>query len=478
MEKRTFLFYDLETSGLNKCFDQVLQFAAIRTDFDLNELERCELKVRLSPDTFPSPQAMLTHQISLKSLLNSGMSEIEAISHIHKLLNTPGTISLGFNTLDFDDKFLRFAFFRHLLTPYTHQYASNCSRADLYPFIVKLFLYKKEVLNWPIINNKLSFKLEYLNSANNLSASKAHDAMGDVETTVALAKKIFADYETKQYFLRCFDKKSILNTIFNISQQHANIALIVHGIFGSEQNFQTSVFYLGQHHHYKNQHIWLSLDRIDFSNIELTKNIPQFTKCITQKIGEKYLLLPFTDRFTKNLHPEKNHLIQQNKKWLESNSEWLKLIKEYYLNFTYPKIPNIDSCASLYENGFLSYEDEAIAREFHRTQPSQKFKFIKKFSKNYLQELAIRLIGKNYLHYLPEEYQTDYEDYIKNIILLNENEIPTDYLGNKRPTPQEILAEISLLKETKNGKEELIILNELEAYLKAQMEKVCQQKVI
>ena len=30
--KTTFVFYDLETSGLNKAFDQVLQYAAIRVD--------------------------------------------------------------------------------------------------------------------------------------------------------------------------------------------------------------------------------------------------------------------------------------------------------------------------------------------------------------------------------------------------------------------------------------------------------------
>jgi exodeoxyribonuclease-1 len=35
---QTFLFYDIETTGLNKSFDQVLQFAAIRTDLKLQEI--------------------------------------------------------------------------------------------------------------------------------------------------------------------------------------------------------------------------------------------------------------------------------------------------------------------------------------------------------------------------------------------------------------------------------------------------------
>ena len=39
----TFLFYDIETTGLSRAFDQILEFAAIRTDLDLNEIERFQV---------------------------------------------------------------------------------------------------------------------------------------------------------------------------------------------------------------------------------------------------------------------------------------------------------------------------------------------------------------------------------------------------------------------------------------------------
>ncbi len=45
---RTYLFYDIETTGLSKSFDQVLQFAAIRTDLNFQEIERYELKIKLN----------------------------------------------------------------------------------------------------------------------------------------------------------------------------------------------------------------------------------------------------------------------------------------------------------------------------------------------------------------------------------------------------------------------------------------------
>ena len=37
-----FIFYDTETTGTDTTFDQILQFAAIHTDSELNEIERLE----------------------------------------------------------------------------------------------------------------------------------------------------------------------------------------------------------------------------------------------------------------------------------------------------------------------------------------------------------------------------------------------------------------------------------------------------
>ena len=145
---QTYLFYDIETTGLNKSFDQVLQFAAIRTDLNLKELARHEIKIKLNPDAIPSPYALITHKIGINAL-SDGLNEYEAIKQIHQLLNQPGTISLGYNTLGFDDEFLRFSFYRNLLKPYTHQYANQCYRMDLYPMAMMFFLFKPNVITWP-----------------------------------------------------------------------------------------------------------------------------------------------------------------------------------------------------------------------------------------------------------------------------------------------------------------------------------------
>ena len=38
----SFVVYDVETTGLNKRFDQIVQFAAVLTDTDLNVKDRIE----------------------------------------------------------------------------------------------------------------------------------------------------------------------------------------------------------------------------------------------------------------------------------------------------------------------------------------------------------------------------------------------------------------------------------------------------
>ncbi|MDE4953259.1 exodeoxyribonuclease I, partial [Francisella tularensis subsp. holarctica] len=80
--------------------------------------ERFNFFVKLNPDTTPSPMATITHPISIAQA-NTGIAEYQAIRKFHKIINAPGTISIGYNTLGFDDELLRFAFYKNMLPPYS-----------------------------------------------------------------------------------------------------------------------------------------------------------------------------------------------------------------------------------------------------------------------------------------------------------------------------------------------------------------------
>lgn len=65
-----YVFYDTETSGTDTNFTQILQFAAILTDADLNELDRFETRCRLPPHVAPAPGALLATRVTTAILSN------------------------------------------------------------------------------------------------------------------------------------------------------------------------------------------------------------------------------------------------------------------------------------------------------------------------------------------------------------------------------------------------------------------------
>lgn len=61
-----FVLYGVETSGLNKRLDQILEFAAVRTDADLVETDKFETR-SLVPYVVPSPLHCLSENSSCRS---------------------------------------------------------------------------------------------------------------------------------------------------------------------------------------------------------------------------------------------------------------------------------------------------------------------------------------------------------------------------------------------------------------------------
>ena len=115
----SFLFYDLETFGQDPRRTRVAQFAAIRTDADLNMIDApVSFYVKPADDLLPSPIATLITGITPQHALTEGVSEAEAFSRINDLMARPGTCTLGYNTLRFDDEFVRHGLFRNFYDPY------------------------------------------------------------------------------------------------------------------------------------------------------------------------------------------------------------------------------------------------------------------------------------------------------------------------------------------------------------------------
>lgn len=465
----TYLFYDLETTGLQASFDQILQFAAIRTDLELNELERTEIRVALNPDVIPSPYAVITHRIGMKQM-RQGDNELEALQSIHKIMNTPGTISLGYNTLGFDDEFLRFSFFRNLLTPYTHQYANHCKRMDILPMTTMYYLYHPEVLQWPSQDGKVSLKLENINQCNQLAEGSSHDAMVDVEVTLALARRLQQNASMWEYLTGFFDKNTdtsrslSLPTHLTINAKSYNEAIITHNKLGYNNQFQAPVLHLGQHTHYKNQSLWLRLDTTDLTQTT-EENFKEKAFVIRKKTAESQFILPMKQRFSQRLSEERRQVVEKNKVWLQQNPDIFESIVKYHKNFTYPEANNMDIDASLYTQGFPSKEETALYQKFHTATLDNKNNLIDKITPPRRQQQALRIMARNYPNTLNDSQKEEFQQYTDQIHSLSDTSIAiTDYKGEKKLTASTALDDINhLLKNKKStlDTEQISLLNEM-----------------
>ncbi|MGI4777386.1 MAG: exodeoxyribonuclease I [Janthinobacterium lividum] len=192
MPAHTFLWHDYETFGAVPRRDRPSQFAAIRTDAELNEVgEPLMLYCRPAPDYLPSPEACLLTGITPQFALQRGVPEHEFAAAIEKTFSQPGTIGVGYNTIRFDDEVTRFLLWRNLADPYAREWQNDCGRWDLLDVVRLTYALRPDGIQWPKKEDgKPSFKLGDLARANGLLHETAHNALSDVRATIALARHI------------------------------------------------------------------------------------------------------------------------------------------------------------------------------------------------------------------------------------------------------------------------------------------------
>jgi exodeoxyribonuclease-1 len=185
-----FVFYDTETTGTETSFDQILQFAAIRTDPELNEIDRFEIRCRLLPHVVPAPGAMRVTGVSAAQLIDQSLPSHYAMVRTirDKLLSWSPAVFVGYNSLDFDEHLLRQAFYKTLHPPYLTNTEGN-SRSDVLRMVQAASLFAPAALTLPVGDGgRTIFKLDRVAPANGFNHEDAHDAMGDVKATIFMCR--------------------------------------------------------------------------------------------------------------------------------------------------------------------------------------------------------------------------------------------------------------------------------------------------
>lgn len=183
------LWYDLETFGLDPRHDRIAQFAAIRTTEDLKPMgEPVSILCKPSLDYLPSPYSCMVHRISPRTAMDRGLIEYDFARRILALMSESATCVAGYNSIRFDDEFIRNLLYRNLLDPYEREWADGNSRWDVIDLMRAARDLRPEGMSWPVNDEgKPEFTLGSLAAANGIPLETAHDAAFDIQATILLA---------------------------------------------------------------------------------------------------------------------------------------------------------------------------------------------------------------------------------------------------------------------------------------------------
>lgn len=187
-----FVFYDLEATGTSAAFDQIVQVAAIRTDADLNPIERFEARCRRLPWVVPSPAALRVTGIT------PAMLEDSRLPGWYELAQETGAcfrrwspaIFLGWNSFVFDEPLLRQTLYQSLQQPFLTSAGGN-GRGCVMRIAQAAALYASDRIKPPRDHRgRPTFRLDHVAPAFGCGAADSHDAMADAEAALCVARRV------------------------------------------------------------------------------------------------------------------------------------------------------------------------------------------------------------------------------------------------------------------------------------------------
>lgn len=425
MSTHTFLWHDYETFGINTRRDRPAQFAAIRTDAELNEIgEPIMLYCKPANDFLPDPQSCLITGITPQVCLERGVPEHQFAAEIEKVLSQTGTIGVGYNTIRFDDEVTRFMFWRNLIDPYAREWQNSCGRWDILDVVRTAYALRPEGINWPKHpDGRPSFRLEQLTAENGIAHEAAHDALSDVRATIALARLI-RDRQPKLFdFCLGLHKKDKVAAEIGLPVRRP--FLHITGMIPAERGCIAIVWPLAVHPTNKNEVIvWdLSVDPGELATLDAeTIRMRMFSK--TDALPEGVSRLPI-----KTIHLNKSPIVINNLKTLSPamTEQWgidvATALKHAEIAAATPDMsaiwqdvfyrpqeatPDVDE--DLY-GGFVGNNDRRLLQDLRTLSPEALAKATPSFNDARLEEIVWRYRARNFPHTLSEEEVQRWEEH-------------------------------------------------------------------
>jgi len=427
MSTPTYFWHDYETFGADPRRDKPAQFAGIRTDLDFNVIgEPVVLYCQPPVDMLGHPEATLITGITPQIALERGVPEPEFIETIVTEMATPGTCSVGYNSLQFDDEVTRHTLWRNFFDPYAREWQNGCSRWDIINMVRLAYALRPDGIEWPQREDGApSFKLEHLATANNLAQEQAHDALSDVHATIGLAKLI-RDKQPKlfDYVVNNRDKHSARKLLDMDSRKPA---LHVTSKFPASNGCLSPVMPIAPHPSNKNAVIIYDL-RVDPAPLlELppdeiyeriftpSADLPEDTPRVALKgvhLNKCPVLAPFEMMRGNEAERLNLDINQCRRNWKAIHDKLAEVEAKATAVFDAHSFePDGDAEATLYD-GFVGNDDRKLADQVRRTSPADLADGAIVFADNRLNELLFRYRARHYPDTLVDAERDDWSNWL------------------------------------------------------------------
>ena len=452
----TFIFYDTETTGLEAGFDQILQFAAIVTDDDLNSIEEADFRCRLQPHVVPSPGAFVITGVRPSDVAGANLSHYQMVREIRALMerHTPAVI-VGYNSIGYDEGMLRQAFYQTLNPVYLTNTGGN-TRLDVMKIAHAASEYASEVLEVPLNDRgRPSFKLELLAPANGLMHEDAHEAMSDTFVTLGLARLVrdrapavwnaMVRTRSKQNALAFLDETEVFCFTDMMFGQRSILATKIAA--NSDNLSEVAVFDLS---HDPTRYLDASIKDVG----SLLRTSPRSIRIV--KANQNPILMPY-DLSHSN--------VAGHGQTLDDLCEKARMVREHptfaanVANAVANRYPPRDAPEyveqRIYE-GFPSRADMTLMEEFHAYPWEERLEVVSRFEDFRLRELGERLIYVERPDVLPEETRQRFDTWRRDRFLAD-GDVPWVTIGSA-------FDELEKLKAIDDG-EDASLLAEIEQFL-------------
>jgi exodeoxyribonuclease-1 len=385
------VFYDLETSGLVRGFDQILQFGAVRTDDNLREQDRFELHCRLMPHVIPSPDAMRITGQRIEDLTDPAQpSHYQMISEIRaRLVAWSPAVFVGWNSMRFDEEFLRQGFYQTLHFSYLTNTGGN-ARADILDIVRAVAALRPEtIIVPPGADGRPSFRLDALAPANGIAHDDAHDAMADVEAMLEVSRLMRERAPDLWSHFLTFKRKSAVRNF--IARERAFLCL-------GRPGEPVAAAAIGQSARFPNVFHCLDL-RSDPRELEalsaerLAAALSGPTGLLRKlKTNSAPLLWPLRDAPAHLLAGRDASTLLANAHALQQRSDLVRKLLDCAESCAriYPPSAHVEG--QLYESGFWSDRDADLLAQFHSSPWEDRPSLLRQLTDPRLRRLGCRLL--------------------------------------------------------------------------------------